>query len=77
MAFGVEQARQRVLDAMYAGNWEIVDDYLTRYAAAVRAEERSRAIGEAVDALRVCAGDEDDEPPRPARECIAAVERLR
>jgi hypothetical protein len=63
-----------VLDAMQTGKWDIVEHQLTAYAAAVRAEERHRAIGEAVDALRQCGGDEGD---RPVRECLAAIDRLR
>ncbi len=45
MDFGVETARERVLLAMRSGRWEQVEEQLTRYAAAVRAEERYRAIG--------------------------------
>jgi hypothetical protein len=74
MTFGVEQARARVLAAMKEGKWETVEAQLTAYAAAVRAEERNRAIGEALEALRDCGGDEGDQP---VRNCIAAVERLR
>jgi hypothetical protein len=72
--FGVAQARQRVLDAMYAGNWQIVDEHLTAYAAAVRAEERHRAIGEALETLQACGGEEGD---TPVRDCLPLIERLR
>ncbi len=76
MDFGLDQARARVLDAMHTGKWDIVDVYLTRYAAAVRAEERYRAIGEAMEALRALGNDDGDaQVPLPA--CITAVERLR
>jgi hypothetical protein len=74
MSFGVDGARQRVLDAMRSGKWDIVEAQLTAYAAAVRAEERYRAIGAALDALQDCGGDDGD---RPVRDCLAAVERLR
>lgn len=74
MDFGVSAARERVLKEMYAGNWEYVDDLLTRYAGAVRAEERYRAIGEALEALTECAGEDGD---TPARDCLPALERLR
>ena len=74
MAFGVEQARLRVLDAMRTGKWDVVEAHLTAYAAAVRAEERYRAIGEAIEALEGCGGEEGD---TPVRDCLEAVERLR
>jgi len=74
MTFNVDGARARVLDAMRTGKWDIVDVQLTAYAAAVRAETRHQAIGEALDALRDCGGDDGD---APVRDCLAAVERLR
>jgi hypothetical protein len=74
MDFGVDPARARVLEAMKTGKWDLVEDYLTRYAGAVRAEERYRAIGEALEALRACAGDEG---ATPVHDCLDAVERLR
>lgn len=74
MDFGVQRAKQRVLDAMYAGNWQIVDEHLTAYGAAIRAEERYRAIGDALEALERCGGEEGE---TPVRDCLAAVERLR
>lgn len=74
MSFQVEQARQRALEAMRSGKWDIVEAQLTAYAAAVRAEERHRAVGEALDALRDCGGDEG---ATPVRDCLAAIERLR
>lgn len=72
--FNVDGARDRVLSAMREGKWDIVDEQLTAYAAAIRAETRHQAIGEAIDALRDCGGEEGD---APVRDCIAAVERLR
>jgi hypothetical protein len=72
--FNVDGARSRVLDAMRQGKWDIVDEQLTAYAAAIRAETRYQAIGEAIEALRDCGGDEGD---LPVRDCITAVERLR
>ena len=72
--FGTERARARVIDAMRAGKWDIVEQQLTAYAATLRAEERHRAIGEAIAALRDCGGDEGD---RPVRECLDALEQLR
>lgn len=74
MAFNVGGARERVLDAMREGKWDIVDQQLTAYAAAVRAEARHQAIGEALDALRDCGGDDGQ---RPVSDCMAVVERLR
>lgn len=74
MSFGVEQARARVLEAMRSGKWDIVEAQLTAYAAAVRAEERHRAIGEALDALKDCGGEEG---ATPVRDCLGTVERLR
>jgi hypothetical protein len=71
--FGVEQARQRVLSTMYAGNWEAVDAQLTAYGAAVRAEERARVVAEALAALRDCAGDDSS---KPVTDCLGAVARL-
>jgi hypothetical protein len=74
MAFNVEGARERALAAMREGKWDIVEQEMTAYAAAVRAQARHQAIGEALDALRECGGEEGD---TPVRECLAAVERLR
>lgn len=74
MSFGVDDARRRVLEAMRMGKWDIVDAQLTAYAAAVRAEERNRAIGEAIEALKDCGGDDG---ASPVRDCLGAVERLR
>ena len=72
--FNVDGARARVLEAMRTGKWDLVEAQLTAYAAAVRAEERHQAIGEALNVLTDCGGDEGD---APVRDCIAAVERLR
>ena len=74
MSFNTEGARARVIEAMRSGKWDIVDAQLTAYAAAVRAEERHRAIGEALEALTDCGGDDG---ARLVRECLASVERLR
>ncbi len=74
MSHGVDEARRRILDAMKSGDWEVVEAQITAYGAAIRAEERSRAIGEALDALRECG---DDDGAAPVRDCLAAVERLR
>jgi ABC-type phosphate/phosphonate transport system substrate-binding protein len=74
MSFNTEGARARVIEAMRSGKWDTVEAQLTAYAAAVRAEERHRAIGEALEALKDCGGDDG---ARPVRECMAAVERLR
>ena len=74
MSFNVEGARARVLEAMRTGKWDIVEQQLTAYAAAVRAEERHRVVGEALDALKDCGGDDGQ---APVRDCLAAVERLR
>jgi hypothetical protein len=72
--FNVDGARDRVLSAMREGKWDIVDEQLTAYAAAIRAETRHQAIGEAIDALRDCGGEDGE---TPVRDCIATVERLR
>ena len=63
----------RVIEAMRTGKWDIVDFYLTAYAAAVRAEERYRAIGEAIEALQECGGEDGD---RPVRDCLMVLEQL-
>ncbi len=74
MRFNVEGARERVIAAMRTGKWDIVEQELTAYAAAVRAEERHRVIGEALESLSECAGEVGD---TPVRDCLAVVERLR
>ena len=74
MSFGVSDARRRVLEAMRTGKWDTVAAELTAYAAAVRAEERHRAIGEAIEALTDCGGEDG---AALVRDCLDAVERLR
>ena len=74
MSFNVEGARARVLAAMRTGKWDIVEQELTAYAAAVRAEERHRVIGETLEVLTECGGEDGD---TPVRDCLSAVERLR
>jgi hypothetical protein len=74
MVFNVDGARRRVIEAMRTGKWDDIEAQLTAYAAAVRADERHRAIGEALDALKDCGSDDGE---RPVRECLPAVERLR
>jgi|SRR5579884_889740 hypothetical protein len=71
--FGVDQARQRVVDAMYAGKWDEVDRELLAYGAAVRADERARAIADVLDALKDCGGDDGT---CSLSDCLAAVRRL-
>ena len=71
--FALDQAHRRVLDAMHDGNWERVDAQLTAYAAAVRADERYRAIAEALAALQDCAGG--DAGPFTSN-CLDAIRRL-
>jgi hypothetical protein len=73
MSFNVDGARDRILEAMHTGKWDIVEQQLTAYAAAIRAEERHRAIGEALEALKECG----DEREIDVQDCLAAVERLR
>ena len=75
MEFGVEAARARVLEAMKTGKWDIVEDYLTRYAGAVRAEERYHVVGEAMEAAQATA-DEGDETG-VGEQVVAALARLR
>jgi len=74
MSFNVDGARARVLAAMREGKWDIVEAEMTAYAAAVKAETRHRAIGEAIEVLQTCGGDGGE---RPVRDCLAAVEALR
>ena len=74
MTFNTDGARRRVIDAMRSGKWDVVDLELNAYAAAVRAEERHRAIGEALDVLSECAGRDGD---GLVRDCLPLVERLR
>ncbi len=73
--FGVEQARQRVLDTMYAGNWQNVDAQLTAYGAAVRAEERRHTLDEALAALKDYADAHEDQRDC-VQACIGVVQRL-
>lgn len=73
--FGVEQARQRVLDTMYAGNWQNVDAQLTAYGAALRAEEHARTLDEAIAALKDYADAHDDQRDA-VQACIQVVQRL-
>jgi hypothetical protein len=74
MDFGIEGARQRVLETMQSGRWEAVEEQLTRFAGAVRADERHQAIGEAIEALTACGGEEGE---TPVRLCLPTIERLR
>lgn len=71
--FGVDQARKRVVDAMYAGKWETVEQELLAYGAAARADERMRVIEDAVAALKACVGDDGS---CSSTDCIDAVRRL-
>ncbi len=71
--FGLDQAHQRVLDAMHGGDWERVDAQLTAYAAAVRADERAQALAEALAAVQDCA---QEDPGRLASDCLDALRRL-
>ncbi len=71
--FGIDQARARVIDAMHAGKWDIVDAQLTAFAAAVRADERYRALADALTALQDLGGG-DTAPTLP--QCLDAVRRL-
>jgi hypothetical protein len=71
--FGIDGARQRVIEAMHAGRWDSVDAQLTAFAAAVRADERYRVVEEAIAALKDCAGDEAN---RPVAACLEAVRGL-
>ncbi len=71
--FGIDQARGRVTEAMHAGKWDQVDAQLTAFAAAVRADERHRAIADALAALEDCGGDDG---ARPVSGCMDAVRRL-
>lgn len=71
--FGLDRARERVIDAMHSGRWDSVDAQLTAYAAAVRADERYRALAEALTALQECGGEDGS---RAVRDCLDAVRRL-
>ncbi|GEM_PF-1902165 len=71
--FGVDQARQRVLDALHSGRWESVDAQLSAYGAAVRADERHRVLSEALAALQDCI---DRETGCSAADCLAVVRHL-
>jgi hypothetical protein len=52
MENNVQGARERLLEAVRSGNWERVPDEVDAYGAAVRADERKRAIDGAIEALR-------------------------
>jgi hypothetical protein len=71
--FGIDQARGRVIDAMHTGKWDSVDAQLTAYAAAVRADERYRALADALAALQDLGGG--DTGPT-LTQCLDAVRRL-
>ncbi len=71
--FGIDQARARVIEAMHAGNWDSVDAQLTTYGAAVRADERFRALADALAALQDCGGQDGG---RSVSDCLDAVRRL-
>ena len=71
--FGVDQARQRVIDAMYGGKWELVDQELLAYGAAVRADERARVLADVRTALEDCGGGDRT---CTVSDCLAAVRRL-
>lgn len=73
--FGVDQARQRVIETMYAGNWPNVDAQLTAYGAAVRAEERQQSLTDALSALKDYADAHDDQRDA-VQACIQVVQRL-
>ena len=74
--FGTDQARARVIDAMHAGKWDIVDAQLTAYAAAVRADERYRAISDALVALQDIENRGDGDTAPSLTDCVEAVRRL-
>ncbi len=71
--YGIDEARGRVIDAMHAGKWDSVDAQLTAYGAAVRADERYRALADALAALQDCAGQDGG---RSVRDCLDAVRKL-
>ncbi|HLZ68672.1 MAG TPA: hypothetical protein VKV26_02065 [Dehalococcoidia bacterium] len=70
--FGVDQAKQRVTDALRSGNWQSVDAQVTAYGAAVRAEARWQALQEAIAALQ----DIAEKDGGSVADCLAAVRRL-
>ena len=71
--FGVDQAQLRVRDAFYSGKWDLVDNALLAYGAAVRADERYRALEDAIAALQDCGRSDGT---CSASDCVAAVRRL-
>jgi hypothetical protein len=75
----VQGARQRLLDAVRSGNWERVPAEVDAYGAAVRSDERKRAIDQAVEALIAIF---DQTRPSGAGDgelrdrCLSAIDRL-
>jgi hypothetical protein len=78
MQDAVEGASQRLLEAVRSGNWERVPAEVDAYGAAVRADERKRAIDEALEALSSTfdRAGEDTSADALRDACLAAVDRL-
>ncbi len=75
----VAAARKRLLDTVQSGRWERVPAEADAYAAAVRADERHRAVADALDAVRAVFGDDPDPQTPPAAwraRLLAALDRL-
>lgn len=76
---GVQAARQRLLTVVRSGDWERVPAAADDYGAAVRADERQRALDDASDAVKRLF--DSNAPDRSATqwrgECLAAIDALR
>jgi hypothetical protein len=73
---GTDSARARLIDTVRTGNWERIPAEVDAYGAAVRADERRRAVDDAVEAIKKVFGEDNDE--RRAADwrtrCLAALE---
>jgi len=73
-----EAPRDRLLEAVRSGDWERVPREVDAYGAAVRADERRRALDDVGGALAELFESDGAGSGREWRDrCLAVVERLR
>jgi len=74
----LQAPRDRLLEAVRSGDWERVPREVTAYGAAVRADERQRALDDVVRALEELFESDRTGSGREWRDrCLVAFERLR
>jgi hypothetical protein len=74
----LQTPRDRLLAAVRSGDWERVPGEVEAYGAAVRADERRRALDDVVRALEELFDSDGIGSGREWRQrCLAVVERLR